>query len=589
MTTATTKDRVIARCFQLILLGAIAFVLTRTYFGWQLMPETIVSNGNDDIMRMVVVRDWLTGQGWFDNVQRRVVPPAGLELHWSRYVDTAIALTSLPFMAVMPFDQALLAGAALWPGLVLLMMVGVAGFGMRSVFGPVAGCFAALAVLLMPVTGNLHTLPGSVDHHSVQMLLMMVITIATLSDHRPLAAGVVSGFAAAMSLAIGLESVLFVVLIGVVSVLRTAFAANDIPQRHLLGFCGALAVFSVALWLGQTSPARLGELGCDRLAIPVLLLVAIAASASLLPLLAMKPAHRPAPYLASVAGLTFAGFVLAWPVLSLCLEGPYGALPPELRAQIYGQIVEARPVWEWLAPRVRGGLVYLWPSFAALAISALYWSAGRGKPDNNHFGLLVLIAVLASLLLGYQMRTITMIGSIVPLLAGVLLARQLDRYFAQRNATRAMAMLFTIACLFLPHVVLGPAMRWLPAPIVQTTSLLQDCRTHKALDSLNAVPAGVILAHGNLGTPIVWVTHHSVLAAPYHTSAQAFGNMFNSLTLEEPALRQAMLDQGADYLLLCKDYIHAHAYLDALASGAESDWLRPVPLANEDLVLLARQ
>jgi hypothetical protein len=42
-------------------------------------------------MRFLSVRDWLNGQGWFDMSNNRVLPPEGMSLHWSRYVDLGIA------------------------------------------------------------------------------------------------------------------------------------------------------------------------------------------------------------------------------------------------------------------------------------------------------------------------------------------------------------------------------------------------------------------------------------------------------------------------------------------------------------------
>ena len=40
----------------------------------------------DDAMRLVQVRDWIGGQGWFDLFQHRLDPP-GASMHWSRVVD----------------------------------------------------------------------------------------------------------------------------------------------------------------------------------------------------------------------------------------------------------------------------------------------------------------------------------------------------------------------------------------------------------------------------------------------------------------------------------------------------------------------
>jgi hypothetical protein len=50
-----------------------------------------VSADGDDQMRLVQVRDWLAGQGWFDTRQHRVLPPDGISMHWTRYVDLGIA------------------------------------------------------------------------------------------------------------------------------------------------------------------------------------------------------------------------------------------------------------------------------------------------------------------------------------------------------------------------------------------------------------------------------------------------------------------------------------------------------------------
>ena len=47
--------------------------------------------GPDDFMRMVQVLDWTDGQGWSDTVQRRLNPPAGVPMHWSRFADAPLA------------------------------------------------------------------------------------------------------------------------------------------------------------------------------------------------------------------------------------------------------------------------------------------------------------------------------------------------------------------------------------------------------------------------------------------------------------------------------------------------------------------
>ena len=46
----------------------------------------------DDELRLVQVRDLLSGQGWFDLHQYRINPANSPVMHWSRIVDLPIAI-----------------------------------------------------------------------------------------------------------------------------------------------------------------------------------------------------------------------------------------------------------------------------------------------------------------------------------------------------------------------------------------------------------------------------------------------------------------------------------------------------------------
>src|SRR3954463_7150898 len=54
----------------------------------------------DDNMRMMQVRAWLSGQGWYDLRQYRMNPPAGADIHWSRLVDLPIAGLKFAFAPI---------------------------------------------------------------------------------------------------------------------------------------------------------------------------------------------------------------------------------------------------------------------------------------------------------------------------------------------------------------------------------------------------------------------------------------------------------------------------------------------------------
>ena len=51
----------------------------------------------DSLLRLVQVRDLVAGQGWYDLIQHRLQPPAGLDMHWSRLLDAPMLLLSRLF------------------------------------------------------------------------------------------------------------------------------------------------------------------------------------------------------------------------------------------------------------------------------------------------------------------------------------------------------------------------------------------------------------------------------------------------------------------------------------------------------------
>jgi hypothetical protein len=58
--------------------------------------------GTDDAMRLVQMRAWLAGQGWFDLHNARIVPPGGYDSHWSRLIDAGLAALLLLFQYFDP-------------------------------------------------------------------------------------------------------------------------------------------------------------------------------------------------------------------------------------------------------------------------------------------------------------------------------------------------------------------------------------------------------------------------------------------------------------------------------------------------------
>ncbi len=573
--------------FWLTFVAATCLIVAKAFVLGAGLHENFAKMGNDDIMRLTVVRDLIAGQSWFDTTQYRMVPPEGLSLHWSRYVDAGIAAIILPLSLVFEMDLAEQIAVGIWPTLIFLLTLVVLGFGTRRVFSAPAASFAMLCLVIWPLTADVHSRPGNLDHHNVQFLMMLVMVLAVIWPDGAKRAGIVAGISAAFSLAVGLEGVLFIVVAGFVLVVRGAIEAE---RSRLVAFCIALFFGSCLLWLGQAPPATRFMPVCDQLGTPMLGLVSVAAVASLLPLMVLRGADRPAMILGSTIVLTSVGLAAVWPLLGPCISGPYGNLPDALQTYISTSIVEAKPALVYAKTNAVPAFIFLLPVFAAVLLGGWRWfRTMRNVPcqENKALGILLVFCVFGLGLVFYQMRTVILAATVVPMIGGVVMAQMLASYLKNRDALQGMLMLGVQITFIAPTLIVNGLQPLLPDASQTDGQAVAACRTYETLQSLNDVPPGVILSHGNLGASIIWATHHDALSAPYHRSAAALGNGILPFAMEESEMEVYIRDTAATYLLLCRDQAFDGAFATSLVAGAQVDWLVPVPLDNDALILFA--
>lgn len=589
MTNAPALRGLCKNAFLLVLIAACALVIAKAIVAGLGMHENFARNGSDDIMRLVSVRDWLAGQGWYDPMQYRLMPPEGVLMHWSRFIDAGIAAIILPLTLFVPMDTAEQIAATIWPTLIMLVTLMVIGFGTRRVFGAMAACFAVLCAVVWPLIGDLHSSAGNLDHHNVQMLMMFILVFSLIWPDRPTAAGIAGGIAAAFSLAVGLEGLTFIIGAGALILVATAFHPTQQARQYLVTFCLALGAGSLLFWIGQTGPALRMVPMCDQLSVTTLSLVGIAIMACLLPLALSKWVRSPIVFLAAAVIVTGVGIAVAWPLLSVCMSGPYAQLPIEAQELISGRITEAKPGILYATDRPVAALIFVLPVIATFLFGATQWTGDRNKPDHNAqqqnaLGRLLIMCAIGTVMVFVQMRTITMPATIVPMVGGLVIALRLKDYLNGRDL-RAGVILLAVAIPIVAPTLLVQAFKPILPARPETSATQNACRSYASLSTLNEVPPGVILNHLNYGASLLWATHHSVLAAPYHRSADAFLNGVLPFQLEEAALEDYVRNTGATYLLLCRGNKYESRFITSLADGASTDWLRRVPVSRDDQVL----
>ncbi|RAI35381.1 hypothetical protein CH338_19365, partial [Rhodoplanes elegans] len=200
-----------------LLLGLawLAVVAQLLYADWAATGRTL--GDTDDAMRLVEVRAFLAGQGWFDLHEPRLSPPAGYDSHWSRLIDAGLAGLHVAFATVVSAPLAERLMRTVWPLLWLLPAIAaVAAMAWR-----IAGREAALAALVLVVAGlplysQFH--PGRIDHHNVQIALSLAALAAAVWSDRSRAAAALAGGLIGFALAVGLESLPVLVVAAAVPV-----------------------------------------------------------------------------------------------------------------------------------------------------------------------------------------------------------------------------------------------------------------------------------------------------------------------------------------------------------------------------------
>jgi len=577
-----------SRAALLVAACALAYIIMQALFLSAPAHNLLSVGDNDDIMRVLSVRAWLSGQDWFDMTQYRVLAPEGVSLHWSRYVDLGIAAMIWPLSFVMPFENAEAVALVWWPTLMLVVMMGMTGLVGRRVFGAWPAALAMVSMALWPILSNNYFEPARMDHHNVQIFLMTVVVLTLLIRTPRVWLGCVAGLAAALSLAVGLENLLPIALAGLILCARVVLD----PQREggaLLGFSAALAGGSLLAFAGQTARSDWLVAQCDRLSVPFLALALSAMFVSVVLVLGARRLDHRGLRLGLLTLATAASLTALAPVLTPCLAGPYAHLPTEVQALIFEGIREALPLSHFL--QNSPGIVYttVLPLAAALGISALVL-ARRLRHRTTRPGearaitVLLLFAALGLIGAVFQIRMILMAAAAVPLLTGYAVHAMVQARSANPgHAPLSFALIASIAAtLFAP--ILYPAISNMmqpagPAEAATASGTPMDCRAPQHLRALSDLPKGAVLAPGGLSTSLLLVTDHTVLAAPYHRSGAAIANGVIPFNQDEAAFRAKLAETGADYVLLCEHTRHLpDGFATALLNAGGANGLVPVAL-----------
>ena len=533
---------------------------------------------SDDDMRLLQVRDWLAGQGWFDLRQYRLDPPAGADIHWSRLVDLPLAAVIRPLAPLVGMHGAETVAAVAVPLLTLLAaMALLAGIARRTV-APGAWWWAPLLLLLATPALDMMA-PLRIDHHGWQIVAVLAMLFGLTAADR-WRGGVAAGLAIAASLTIGLEMLPFLALGAAAAAIGWVIDPRE--GVRLRGLCMAAGVGTIVALFAFVPPAQRFGFGCDALsasfALPLLAGVAVLGLA----------ARRPMGRAGRIGWLVTAGVAAVLPLLlaggALCLIDPYHAVDPQARRLWLDSVSEALPLW-------RQSAEVAWASLMLPAIGLAGAAAMLRVPGPKRAWAILLAMAILSIALALAATRGAVIAQALALPGAAALGWRGRAWLAAHRSMPVRVfgtvLLFLTVSAILPRLLIAAT---LSKPESKTEIAAGKgaaaCMTPRALAALNALPAGTMFGFLDNTPALLLHTHHKGIAGPYHRNGRAIADVMRAWAGSPAAAEAIVRRHHADYVIACGSPAEAQLYdrrgpdgLHArLMRGQVPGWLAPVSL-----------
>ena len=483
------------------------------------LPDT------DDLMRLQQIRDWLAGQGFADVTQHRLA--GAVPMHWSRLPDLVPAALIALLSPLVGGHAAEVAAVVAWPVMLfaaaLLLVARIA-----RVLGAEPPVAAAIAAIAYPATTLF--LPGRIDHHGLQLVLLLGAVLAQL--RRPSAgAGVAAGLLAAASLVIGLETVPFLGLLSVLALAEWVAGRGGADERlqglgvgALVGLAAGKGLFATGGWTVGACDGFTAEAWRAGLALAPVPLVLAMFDARL--------AGWRSRALAAMAVSAAAGALALW--LSPGCLSPYGAVDP-LAARLWlTHVGEAQGLFAAPPATALG--------YAGLLLVGLGAAAWQVRATRDRDWATLALLLLASLLVTLSSLRGAYAGALLaaPALAAAVAAER------ARGAWRLAAAWAASAGMLWPLAAdaLAPASAAAP-------NARGDCTSPAMLAALAALPPGTVMAPVDAGAVILAGTRQRVVAAPYHRQGAGIAASYRFYQGEPQKAAATATAWNVDYALSC--------------------------------------
>jgi hypothetical protein len=472
-------------------------------------------------------------------------------MHWSRLVDTPIALIILASQALGASTAAAEKAAQIaWP----LLLCGLTIFVILRAAQRFAGANATMPALVLSTT-ELFFLgiysPGTLDHHNVQLLLTTA-SLWLLIDApfwRP--AAFLSGICAGLTLAVGMETAPYVAALGVCAAVLFVLDASERPTAS--GFGLGFAAVALIVFVATIRPSAWGAAECDAFS-TFQFVVAALSGIGLAAVAGLPGQSTPRTRLLRMSALALAIAAVVIAAFPQCLASPYAGMDQRMRTYWLDGVVEAQPFLSVAVNQPKLMAARYATPFIAILLIMFQLRGRRPRREEAVVGALLVVAFAVSL---WQVRgsTFSVAFAILPLSAWIAKIRlRASAVPSWRiSAGIVMAWLVSLNATWAGVAMAAQSMvQKAPQRINSDPDHAITCGKPDDFRALAAFTATTVLASSNLGSGILAFTGHRTLAGPYHRNVAGNLAMLDAFMGTPDAARAVVDREHVGLVAICR-------------------------------------
>lgn len=560
--------------------------------------------GTDGYMRLVRVELLHETGAWFDGRIPRSNAPYGDILHWTRLFDLLLLAAAWPLTPFLGFEKALFWGGALVSPLLLLATGITLLWASKPLVDPENRPFVAF-VFFTQLGVMTYSLPGRIDHHALQILLLVLTTglVLRLCTERPRRGlAVLAGIVLGVGLWVSVEFLLVILLVMTamwLSWLRFG-AGRGAPAASLAaGLAGSVAI---ALLLERPLASILVE-EHDRISIvhlTVMLAHLLFWAAVLLAGRFTGMVALPRRRLAFSLLGAMAGGAVVYLVYPKFFGGAMVDVDPEDFRIYWSHVKELQSLVP--SDAATFGRLMFWVGSAMICLPFVLRLAWIKRHDDTWMAWMY-FAMALGLYLALSLRYVRFVAfaevlAVVPLVCLVGAARRRLSWIASqawRDAARILVSLALIIGISAFGMVLGfrPSQGTAAPESRAAGTGTGACDIAAIAAFLNRPqPFGdrrrIIATHVDFGPELLYRTKHAVVGTPYHRNSRGILDIHRIFSAGNSADSKRLLDQrGVELVLICpsprEEILYdlspeRSTFYSRLRNKVLPYWLRPITL-----------